>query len=83
MTDIGATASPAADKPEVDAPEKAPASAYDYDEIKEQIWRGLGDFKTVFVFPLCTGIMTGVGFMAGKKMGERYFYAAAQKGASN
>lgn len=82
MADIGATAPPAEDKAEVEAPEKKAAAAYDYEEIKEQIWRGLSDFKTVFIFPLCTGIMTGVGFMAGKKMGERYFYAA-QKSTAN
>ena len=47
-----------------------------YETIKEQIMNGLIDFKNVFLYPLCTGIMTGVGFIAGKRLGERYFYGA-------
>lgn len=43
-------------------------------EVKEQVYRGLIDFKNVFLFPLCTGIMTGVGFIAGKKLAEGWFY---------
>lgn len=44
-------------------------------ETKEQLLRGMADFKNVFFFPLCTGIMTGVGFTVGKKLAESYFYS--------
>lgn len=46
----------------------------EYAVMKEHVLRGLVDFKNVFLYPLCTGVMTGVGFIAGKRLGERYFY---------
>ncbi len=76
MANMGANSVPGVDKPD----NTGDSSQLQYAEIKEQIWRGLCDFKNVFLYPLCTGIMTGVGFMAGKKIGERYFYGA-QKSA--
>ncbi len=54
------------------------------EELKEQVWRGLLDIKNVFLFPLCSGIMTGVGFVAGKKLAEGYFYGgSAAKSSTN
>ena len=47
------------------------------EEVKDQVWRGLIDIKNVFLFPLCSGIMTGVGFIAGKKLAEGYFYGGS------
>ena len=56
--------------------EETCSTLHNYEEIKAQIIQGLIDFKNVFFYPLCTGIMTGVGFIAGKRLGERYFYGS-------
>lgn len=45
------------------------------DETKEQLLRGMSDFKNVFFYPLCSGIMTGVGYSVGKRVAEAYFYS--------
>lgn len=36
--------------------------------------RALVDVKTVFLYPLLTGIFTGVGFVAGKRLAEAWLY---------
>lgn len=47
--------------------------------IKDIITTGVHDFRIVFLYPLCTGIMTGVGFILGKRIGEKYFYGGVGK----
>lgn len=42
--------------------------------LKSLLKTGATDFRLVFFYPLCTGVMTGVGFILGKRLGERYFY---------
>jgi len=36
--------------------------------------RALTDVKSVFLYPLLTGMFTGVGFVAGKRLAEAWFY---------
>lgn len=36
--------------------------------------RALADVKTVFLYPLLTGVFTGVGFVAGKRLAEAWLY---------
>ncbi|GAB0494189.1 hypothetical protein MMPV_005479 [Pyropia vietnamensis] len=36
--------------------------------------RALFDVKTVFLYPLLTGVFTGVGFVAGKRLAEAWLY---------
>lgn len=50
------------------------AEEHDGEEIKRMAKKGFTDFKNVFLYPLLTGVMTGVGFIAGKKLAEAYFY---------
>lgn len=58
---------------------KAKLDELDWDNVKDALCRGLTDLKNVVLYPLCTGIMTGVGFIAGKRLGERYFYGPDPK----
>lgn len=58
---------------------KAKLDEVDWDSMKSAVCRGLNDLKNVVLYPLCTGIMTGVGFIAGKRLGERYFYGPDPK----
>jgi hypothetical protein len=46
----------------------------DWDASCKRVGAGLSDLKSVVLFPLVTGIMTGIGFVAGKRAAERYFY---------
>jgi hypothetical protein len=59
------------------------SSSYkDWLPSKEGLKRGMCDFKNVFLYPLCTGLMTGIGFVAGKRVAERYFYGPSCKVAA-
>lgn len=46
---------------------------------KDSVCSGMSDLKNVVLYPLCAGIMTGIGFAAGKRVGERYFYGPEGK----
>ena len=59
---------------EVKAKAKKFAEEHDMETMMK---KGFVDFKNVFLYPLLTGVMTGVGFIAGKKMAEAYFYPQA------
>lgn len=48
------------------------------DSAKSVLMAGVIDFTNVFFYPLCTGIMTGVGFIVGKRIGERMFGPTAK-----
>lgn len=48
---------------------------------KDALISGVTDFRNVFLYPLCTGIMTGIGFVVGKRLGESYFYGSSPKTA--
>lgn len=54
-------------------PESEPTS------LKVILWKGAYDFRNVFLYPLCAGIMTGLGFAVGKRMGEIYFYGRSSR----
>lgn len=58
--------------------ESTPSSKTDdgVPSMKSMLISGAIDFRTVFLYPLCTGIMTGVGFVLGKRLGESYFDSA-------
>jgi hypothetical protein len=49
------------------------AKIADWLPSKDGVKNGLKDVKNVVLYPLCTGVMTGVGFIAGKRLAERYF----------
>lgn len=40
----------------------------------DAVSRALADVKTVFLYPLLTGVFTGVGFVAGKRLAEAWLY---------
>lgn len=60
-----------------DEPKVIPDAACGTD-MSTLLRRGLHDLKTVFFYPLCIGICTGVGFTVGKRLGENYFYGGAR-----
>lgn len=70
--------SPAADRAPAAAPPSDDASCASA-KLKSLIQTGATDFRVVFLYPLCTGIMTGVGFILGKRLGEKYFYGGVGK----
>lgn len=47
--------------------------------LKRVLISGAYDFRNVFLYPLLTGIMTGLGFAVGKRVGEIYFYGNSPK----
>lgn len=56
-----------------------PAKTDDSSTWSNLLSTGATDFRVVFFYPLCTGIMTGVGFIMGKRLGEKYFYGGVGK----
>lgn len=69
----------AADAADEEAAKLADQLGIDWDKAKERIHAGLVDLKNVVFFPLVTGVMTGIGFIAGKRAAERYFYESGVK----
>lgn len=46
----------------------------DWDAVCAKLRSAALDTKNVVVYPLVTGVMTGIGFAAGKRVAERYLY---------
>lgn len=42
--------------------------------FKKYVVSGTQEFRQIFLYPMCSGIMTGVGFTVGKHFAEIYFF---------